>query len=330
MLLTVSSAGHPVAAAIIVKRTIWRRKLIPVKTWVLNATGDRRFDSISAEYNGLLASAQHERPAWEEILDHFSTREKHWDEFQLQGVAPWLADAWAKRGLPLRHSRRDVGRFLSLERIRATANCSCVNILGPRVRTRVRHTIAAVEQRFGALVVSEAVTIQEALSFFSDLKKLHIKRWRGHQHGHAFDEPFFERFHRELIARCFGDGLIQLARVSAGPVTLGLLYNFVYHGRVSFYQSGINYAVAERGDSIGLLVHALCIDRNARHGQAIYDMLAGDAQYKRALADLTTPLWWGELQADRLKLSAEKLATTGYVKLRKKVTHIRRQRRRDE
>jgi CelD/BcsL family acetyltransferase involved in cellulose biosynthesis len=319
LLLTVSSEGKTVASAIIVKRTVWRHKLLPVQTWVLNATGDRRFDTICTEHNGLLASAQHERKAWEEVLDHFSTQETDWDEFHLDGVAPWLADAWAARGMPIRLSRHDVGRFVDLDCVRATENRSCIGLLAPRVRTRLRHTIAAVERRFGALVVSEATTAEEARSFFSELKDLHIKRWGDQPHGDAFDQPFFERFHHELIARCFEEGLLQLARVQAGSVNLGLLYNFVFQGRVSFYQSGINYAAAERGESIGLLVHTLVIDRNAQQGQAIYDMLAGEAQYKRALAALTTPLWWGELQAKRLKLRIEALLGGSYLTTRRRM-----------
>jgi CelD/BcsL family acetyltransferase involved in cellulose biosynthesis len=322
LLLSVSAEGELLAAGIIVKRTIWRHKLIPVKTWILNATGDRRFDSICTEHNGLLASAQDARSAWEQVLDHFSTREKNWDEIQLDGVAPWLADAWAKRGLALRQTRLDVGRLLDLERVRATASGSCFGILASRVRTRLRHTLAAVERRFGAVAVAEPTTLQEARSFFSELKDLHIKRWRDQPDGAAFDAPFFERFHHELIERCFAEGCIQLARVSAGPRTLGLLYNFVYQGRVTFYQSGINYAAAERGDSLGLLVHALVIDHNARRGQAIYDMLAGDAQYKRALANITTPLWWGELQATSHKLRAEGLVKSGLHTLRTAVRQL--------
>jgi CelD/BcsL family acetyltransferase involved in cellulose biosynthesis len=322
MLLSVSSDGELVGAAIIVKRTIWRHNLIPVKTWVLNATGDRRLDSICTEYNGLLAAAQNEHAAWEEVLDHFSTKDKDWDEFQLDGVPPWLTEGWARRGFALRQSRLDVGRFLDLERVRATANCSCIGILPSRVRTRLRHTIGGVERRFGPVTVSEAVTVEEAHRFFTTLKDLHIKRWGDQPNGNAFDMPFFERFHHELISRCFADGLIQLACVKAGSMTLGLLYNFVYQGRVSFYQSGINYAAAERGDSIGLAVHALLIDRNARQGRAIYDMLAGDAQYKRSLAGLTIPLWWGALQTNRVKLRAEGLAAQGYLTIRAKVRQL--------
>jgi CelD/BcsL family acetyltransferase involved in cellulose biosynthesis len=322
MLLSVSSDGELIAAGLLVKRTIWRRNLMPVKTWVLNATGDRRFDSISTEHNGLLASAQHARGAWDEILDYFSAQEKNWDEFHLDGVPHWLADVWAKRGLAVRYTRLDVGRFLALDSVRATANCSCISLLAPRVRTRLRHTMATVQRRYGPLTVTEAVTLEEARSFFGELKILHIKRWGDQPHGDAFDRPFFERFHNELISRCLGAGLIQLARVRAGSTTLGLLYNFVYQGRVSFYQSGINYAVAERGESIGLLVHALLIDRNARQGQAIYDMLAGDAQYKRSLANLTTPLWWGALQTKRFKLRAERVVTKGYLALRTRLKQL--------
>jgi hypothetical protein len=322
MLLTVSSGAQLIAAAIIVKKVIWRHNLLPVKTWVLNATGDRRFDNICTEYNGLLTSKEHERAAWEEVLDHFSVREKNWDEFRLDGVPPWLAVAWAARGLAVRHSRQDVGRFLDLGRVRANVNCSCIGLLAPRARTRLRHTIASVERRFGRLAVAEATTLEESRGFFRELKDLHIKRWGDQPHGDAFDMPFFERFHLELIARCFADGLVQLAQVKAGSVTLGLLYNFKYHGRVLFYQSGINYAAAERGDSIGLLVHALLIDRNAQQGQAIYDMLAGDAQYKRTLAGLTMPLWWGELQADRLKLRADQRVTSQYLSLRNKMRKL--------
>jgi len=321
-LLTVYSAGNPVAAAIVVKKTIWRRNVMPVKTWILNATGDRKVDCICTEHNGLLVSTEHERGVWAEVLEYFLTKENDWDEFRLDGVAPWLADAWTNKGLPVRQTRLDVSRFVNLTTIRETSDCSCISFLPSRIRTRLRHTTVGVERRFGRLRVSEASTALEALGFLAELKDLHVRRWGGRPNSHAFSRPFFGQFHAELIARYFPSGLIQLARVSAGPVTLGFLYNFVYENRVLFYQSGINYAAAERGESIGLLAHVLLIDRNARHGRSVYDMLAGDAQYKRALASFSTQLWWGALQSARLKLRAEKLAIKSYRRLRTNIRNI--------
>jgi CelD/BcsL family acetyltransferase involved in cellulose biosynthesis len=323
-LLTVSANGAPVAAAVLVKRTIWRYNLIPVRTWVLNATGNPRLDRICTEHNGLLATAQDERAAWDEVLEHFARDDGDWDEFKLDGVAPWLAEAWAAKGMPRRQTRLDMGRFLDLDAVRESAGGSCIGILAPRVRTRLRHTLSAVERRLGPIQISSPTTVQEAHKFLAELKELHVKRWRGQRYGDAFDIPFFERFHNKLIDRCFSEGYVQLARVQAGATTLGLLYNFVYGGRVSFYQSGINYAAAERGDSIGLLVQALLIDHNAHQGHKIYDMLAGDSQYKRALAAFTMPMWWGELQAERRKLRAAGALASGLQRLRAAVRGLSR------
>jgi hypothetical protein len=46
------------------------------------------------------------------------------------------------------------GRFLDLDRVRATTNSSRISILAPRVRTRVRHTIVAIERRFAPVALS--------------------------------------------------------------------------------------------------------------------------------------------------------------------------------
>src|ERR1700683_1379323 len=115
LLLTVSAGGKPVAMAILVKRTIWRHKLIPVRTWVLNATGSRRIDSICTEHNGLLATTGHEHTAWDEVLDYFVTRDHDWDEFQLDGVPLWLPEAWARKGMMLRQVGLDIGRVPHLD-----------------------------------------------------------------------------------------------------------------------------------------------------------------------------------------------------------------------
>jgi hypothetical protein len=205
-LLTVSWHDRPVAVAILVKRTIWRHKLIPVRTWVLNATGSRRFDSICTEHNGLLAAAEHEHAAWDEVLDYFSTHEQDWDEFQLDGVPQWLADAWSRRGMT-RQANAPRYRALSGSRPRPS-QCRAAPasaILAPRLRTRLA---PYAKQRWsGASAPSTSRrrhhSARGAHDFFAELKELHIKRWRGQPYGDAFDIPFFERFHNNLIDCCF-------------------------------------------------------------------------------------------------------------------------------
>ena len=85
---------------------------------------------------------------------------------------------------------------------------------------------------------------------------------------------------------------VLLLELRAGEEIIGVLYNFVYRGRVYFYQSGFRYSEDSRLKP-GLLSHYLAI----RHclAQPIlteYDFLAGDAQYKRSLAADLRPLTW--------------------------------------
>jgi Acetyltransferase (GNAT) domain len=306
-LLTVSADDQPVALAIFVGGTIWRHGIVPVRTWALNATGHPHFDCISTEYNGLLAVPEHRAHAWSKIMEYFATTSRDWDEIQLEGVSADMAAAWSSMGLPVREALRAPSRFVRLNEVRATPDASCISLLPSRVRTRLRHTKASLQSRLGPLTVDVASTRAEARNFIAELKVLHNAKWASHPSKGAFSRPFAERFHDVLVDRSFDEKVIQLVRIKAGSTTLGVLYNFVYQGRVLFYQSGVNYEASRKNESPGLLVHSLVIDHNATLGHEIYDLLAGDCQYKRTLAKYTNELWWGALQSQSLKLRIERL-----------------------
>jgi hypothetical protein len=76
MLLTVSANNAPVAIAIVINRTIWRRGILTVKTWTLNTTGHPDYDCISTEYDGLLARAGFADLAWSTVVGHFAKSDR--------------------------------------------------------------------------------------------------------------------------------------------------------------------------------------------------------------------------------------------------------------
>jgi CelD/BcsL family acetyltransferase involved in cellulose biosynthesis len=82
--------------------------------------------------------------------------------------------------------------------------------------------------------------------------------------------------------------------VSCAGVTIGILYNFAYMGRVSAYQSGFVYRDADRAAKPGLTCHHAAINYALEKAMDIYDFLAGDDRYKRSLADRTQRLTWAE------------------------------------
>ena len=92
----------------------------------------------------------------------------------------------------------------------------------------------------------------------NDLAELNQRRWSGQGSASAFASPRFLAFHHNLIRKCFSAGAIQLLRVSAGAQTVGVLYNFVYRGKVYFYQCGFHYT-GDRRLSPGRVTLAMAI-----------------------------------------------------------------------
>ena len=98
----------------------------------------------------------------------------------------------------------------------------------------------------------------------------------------AFGAPAFESFHKHLRHR--SPECVHLIEIAAGDETIGCLYNFIHGGRALNYQSGFRF---EEDNQLkpGFVAHALAIRHYAEAGLSAYDLLAGDAPYKRRIAD---------------------------------------------
>jgi CelD/BcsL family acetyltransferase involved in cellulose biosynthesis len=207
-------------------------------------------------------------------------------------------------------------RHVDLSTLRA-AHTSFLKTLGKKTRAHIRHT-SEVFSRYGDIKIEVAGTVEQALQYLEEMKILHQRRWAGRGQPGAFIDGHFNRFHERLITDFFASNVIQLLRVTAGSRTIGILYNFVHNSDVLVYQTGFNYdlVVAKNKESPGLLTHALAVDYNASRGYARYDLLAGDSEYKRALAKESSELWWGTVQRDSLKFRVERLLQQVWWKLR--------------
>lgn len=300
-LLSVSNGNVTIALAVLVKSRVTFRPLLTVDAWVLNATGRPELDCICTEYNGLLLHEQHSQEAWQAVLGYMEVNQDGWDEIHLHGVPRELMANWKDRGRPVREVRADTSRFVDLDEVRAASAGSNLALVSRKTRWTIRKTRKSLEQQHGPISTQIAGTLAEARYFLNELRGLHRTRWPNSD----FSTSFATQFHDRLVGDNFDSGVVQLARVRAGEVTVGLVYSFVYGGSVLVYQTGFNYAVAGQGDSIGLMTHSELIDVNAALGLKSYDLMAGNSPYKRALTSKSRDLWWGALQASRGKLRAE-------------------------
>jgi CelD/BcsL family acetyltransferase involved in cellulose biosynthesis len=197
---------------------------------------------------------------------------------------------------------RSKSHFVELDRIHNINDY--VNLLSPSTRYQIRRAHRLYEENFGSVEVQPAASCDQALRFFDELVELHQQRWVGKGASGAFHNRFFHAFHRNLIHKRLDSGEIQILRIRAGRTTIGCLYNFVFNGTVSFYQSGFRYD-SDNKLKPGLLAHAQAILFNAKQGYRIYDLMSGVARYKQSLCTNSRELVWAVFAKPKIKFMLE-------------------------
>ncbi|MDW8444480.1 MAG: GNAT family N-acetyltransferase [Acetobacteraceae bacterium] len=141
----------------------------------------------------------------------------------------------------------------------------------------------------------------------------HQAWWQARGKPGAFARPFMRRFHADLLARGEASGEVAL-RVLRAPDgrAAAWLHLLRRGGHVAAYQS----AVACDADLLrlkpGLVAHLLAIAEAAAEGRARYDLLAGEARYKRSLAtDEASLVWTERLRPGSLDHLADRLVRFG-------------------
>lgn len=298
-LAILADAGEPVAACFIGRRRVRRHGVVASRALYINATGLADYDELCLEHNALLARPDRDAP----LAALLSLLPDTWDELFLPAAdgETWarLSSAPLPTGMRVRIDREVANYVIDLERVRGSKD-GYVALLGSSTRAQMRKAQRAA----GDVTFEVAADERTALDIYEEMVALHQRSWRMRGFPGAFADPWFDRFHRRLIAQRFRHGELQLIRVKNAELTIGCLYNFVSAGRVLFYQCGFG-SPADRNLRPGYLCHALAIEHCAKQGFAVYDLLGGDARYKQSLATDQTRLVWGRVQRARLQFELE-------------------------
>ncbi len=281
-LAVVRDRGRPVAAAFLGRRRELRHGVLPSRQRHLNTTGFARFDELCIEHNAFVGDA-----SLETLLELLPG---DWDELILPGIQRTMLPGAATEDPRWRSvvDRESVAAFVDLARVRAA---DYVSLLGASTRAQVRRA----RRNAGPLTVERATTREGATEIFDELVRLHTRRWQERGEPGAFADPWIAAFHRRLIAERIATGEIDLLRVRAGERVVGCLYNFVWQGRVTFYQSGLA-PPADNHDKPGYLCHAAAIELAAESGHAVYDFMSSSDRYKQNLGTDEYRLVWARIQ----------------------------------
>ncbi|MBA3541594.1 MAG: GNAT family N-acetyltransferase, partial [Deltaproteobacteria bacterium] len=269
-LALVFEQGIPVSAFFLGRRRVVRHSVLPSRALFLNTTGDDRWDELCIEHNQILGRDL----SIEQLIELLPT---NWDELflpALRAQAFETIDERVEDKYSIRIDRRTATHYVDLERVRASKD-GYIALLGSSTRAAIRKA----QRKAGPIEIEVATTIEQALAIYEEMGEYHGAYWRSRGQAGAFADPWFDRFHRRLIAQRFEHGEIQMVRVRAGGETLGCLYNLIANGNILFYQSGLQHQEG-RDLKPGYLCHVAAVEHSAAAGHSTYDFLAGDAQYK--------------------------------------------------
>ncbi|MEQ1759696.1 MAG: GNAT family N-acetyltransferase [Vicinamibacterales bacterium] len=284
-------AGVPVAAAVLAQAK-GRLPLVPARQLHFHTSGEPVLDSPVVEFTSFLARPDRRAAALTAFTSLVQAR--RWDEFVLSGVTEPALEEF-RRAVPAWRVNVEWRPTYSVDLAELRrANTRYETVLSRNSRDQLQRSLKLYRER-ADLTVDVARTPEEASAFFDELGVLSEQRWQARGFPSAFESLPWRQFHARLIALAFQQGAIQMVRVRAGDATIGVLYNLVHGGVVSFYQSGLRFEPDNRFKP-GQVTHALAIQACVDAGHEVYEFMAAEgpegSRYKASLATQTGRLAW--------------------------------------
>lgn len=272
-MLRVDGDSGPLALALISPSTGG----VAGRTARFGETGRPGFDRLYVEYQDFLLAPDAGEAVRDAALDALIDGAPEASELVFRNARPALTAAGARAA-----ARRGFER-----RVLLAQPTFCVDLtkseeaVSSSLRAKIRRSLRRYEER-GPVRLSAPAAPQERAAAFADMIALHEPYWKARNEPGAFADPALARFHERFIATT--PEAADLLRLSAGDQTFGVLYNFIAGDRVYNYQSGFR-AEDDNQFAPGFTAHWLAIDHYRRRGFSAYDLMAGEADYKRRLGE---------------------------------------------
>jgi peptidoglycan/xylan/chitin deacetylase (PgdA/CDA1 family)/CelD/BcsL family acetyltransferase involved in cellulose biosynthesis len=219
-----------------------------------------------------------ERQVVNGFLEFLESVPNLWDWIQIEGVPQnslclaALGEAAAEWGWSFTSSDDIVCAALSLPR----EWDDYLSLLRPRVRSKVRSTLANFQQL--KLTPIECTAAGELDTWLSQLFQVHTSRWYRQNGPGVFRSESRRAFYREVSRTALEKGWLALHRLTWGERPLALQYGFRYHNRLYVLQEGYDPLFEKLRPGVAL--RGRIVQQEIERGLAEYDFLAGDARHK--------------------------------------------------
>jgi CelD/BcsL family acetyltransferase involved in cellulose biosynthesis len=257
------------------------RTLLPIlRDARLHETGVDALDRVYLEYNDILIVRNAPAGARDAAVAALMEASPAADQFLFRNATPELTAAVERaasgREFSVEFLNRQPTFAIDMKKLGAD---SVISTFSSSLRLKIRRSIRRYEERGPVGVHRPSDQAGKAVAW-TELMRLHTETWSRRGRRGVFSENQFRQFHEKLLERHADK--VDFVRLTAGSETIGILHNFVEPDRVYNYQSGFRYE-SDNQLAPGFVCHALAADEYRAAGFAVYDMMGGEADYKRRL-----------------------------------------------
>jgi CelD/BcsL family acetyltransferase involved in cellulose biosynthesis len=212
-LVIVRTEGELVGLAVFISTEVTRHHVISSRSMFLNEAPFSG-NNMVIEYNGLLVARGHESGVHTKVIKFLIDNFPEVDEFYFSAMSSVadIARSIKPDGSAVKYiSQQESPTWLVKLDDLGDGVDAYLATLSKNRRLQIKRSLRLYNE-VSPVQVEEAGSIEQALSFFDGLKKLHTDRWHSVGKTGSFANTRWEMFHRSLIASCYDRGEIQLLK----------------------------------------------------------------------------------------------------------------------
>jgi CelD/BcsL family acetyltransferase involved in cellulose biosynthesis len=285
-IIVIEKGAETVAIAPLYIRKKFVGGIIPIRQVMLIGTQSNSDGDVCSPYMSVICKAGEEDPTVEFIFKNLADN-KLWDEIYLPRIdtSTTIFAAIQNKSFEAGFSAKILNQYESpYIQLPATWDDYLVGLSGS-MRWKIRRQRKKLEDVAATFL---KVKKQEELdSRFAELIALHQRSWETRGYGGAFSDERFVRFHHGMMREMIDKGNLELVLLYVGNEPKAALYNIIYDGTTSCYQSGTDRS--GKNIAFGYLLHSYCIEDAIKGGRKMYDFLPEGYMddYKRHFANRT-------------------------------------------
>jgi len=281
-LVKANKRGVIVGLGIFVERKRYALGVIPYKQWWLHKTGDKKQDQMWIEYNDFLLDNEDSKTIRNKIVEYLFKEKKLTQEIVYGLTKLDVFDSFKEQlkimDMDSRTLLESKGHLIDYNKV-STDDFS--DLWSKNTRYQINRSKKILTQQ-GDISFRIITKTEEILGVFDNISDLHKKRWHNTKQGSGFSNALFKLFHERMITN--NNEVLQISVLSLNNKDIGFLMNYVYKNTVYFYLSALSDEFSSKV-KLGMLLHSESIKYYREQKIFYYDFLAGDAQYKRSLAN---------------------------------------------